>query len=213
MPEHRYRAPEILVGSHKYSYQADVWSLGCIFGEMINGKPTFSGTSTLNQLEEIAKLLGPPTAEDVESFESEFGKTMVETLFLSDEVKAKLEATTLEARFQEHFPTASPDAIDLLMSLLRYNPLQRQLPQDGMRHAYCAQFHEEGQDDQRAEHKVGSTPQDAMPTFLSSNPEPDEKMMKLITHVNDNTKKSTQEYRDLLHGIANAHGDRTSSHR
>ena len=35
----RYRAPEILVGSNQYSYQADLWSLGCIFGEMMNVRP------------------------------------------------------------------------------------------------------------------------------------------------------------------------------
>mgnify|MGYP001807996558 CR=1 FL=1 len=43
-----YRAPEILLGSTSYTKAVDMWSVGCILGEMINGKPIFSGSSTLN---------------------------------------------------------------------------------------------------------------------------------------------------------------------
>lgn len=43
-----YRAPEILLGSTKYSKAVDMWSVGCILGELIVGKPIFPGTSTLN---------------------------------------------------------------------------------------------------------------------------------------------------------------------
>jgi mitogen-activated protein kinase 15 len=46
-----YRAPEILLGSTKYSKAVDMWSVGCILGELILGKPIFPGTSTLNQIE------------------------------------------------------------------------------------------------------------------------------------------------------------------
>ena len=45
-----YRAPEILLGSTKYSKAVDMWSVGCILGELINGKSLFPGTSTLNQI-------------------------------------------------------------------------------------------------------------------------------------------------------------------
>ena len=48
-----YRAPEILLGSTKYHYGVDMWSVGCILGEMIHGKPIFPGQSTINQLEKI----------------------------------------------------------------------------------------------------------------------------------------------------------------
>ena len=43
-----YRAPEILLGSTKYTKAVDMWSVGCILGEMIIGKAIFPGTSTLN---------------------------------------------------------------------------------------------------------------------------------------------------------------------
>ncbi len=40
-----YRAPEILLGAKTYSTPVDVWSIGCIFAEMINQKPLFQGDS------------------------------------------------------------------------------------------------------------------------------------------------------------------------
>lgn len=43
-----YRAPEILLGSTKYTKGVDMWSLGCILAELLLGKPFFPGTSTLN---------------------------------------------------------------------------------------------------------------------------------------------------------------------
>ena len=48
-----YRAPEILLGSSSYSKAVDMWSIGCILGEMYTGKAIFPGTSTLNQIEKI----------------------------------------------------------------------------------------------------------------------------------------------------------------
>ena len=44
----RFRSPEILIGSHAYSKGVDMWSLGCIMGEMLLGKALFPGSSTLN---------------------------------------------------------------------------------------------------------------------------------------------------------------------
>jgi mitogen-activated protein kinase 15 len=77
-----YRAPEILLGSHKYisckmfmlavidsrlclSYTTgvDMWSLGCILGEMLLGRPLFPGTSTFSQLNLILEMLPQPTKE------------------------------------------------------------------------------------------------------------------------------------------------------
>lgn len=43
-----YRAPEILLGSTKYTKAVDMWSVGCIIGELVIGKAIFPGTSTLN---------------------------------------------------------------------------------------------------------------------------------------------------------------------
>jgi len=52
-----YRAPEIILGSNTYSFAVDVWSIGCIYAEMILGTPLFDGKSTYNQIELIFNAL------------------------------------------------------------------------------------------------------------------------------------------------------------
>lgn len=58
-----YRAPEILIANRRYTKGIDMWSLGCILGEMLAGKPIFPGTSTVNQVEKIMSTIPPPSAE------------------------------------------------------------------------------------------------------------------------------------------------------
>jgi cyclin-dependent kinase 2 len=48
-----YRAPEILLGSRHYSTPVDVWSVGCIFAEMVNQRPLFPGDSEIDELFKI----------------------------------------------------------------------------------------------------------------------------------------------------------------
>jgi cyclin-dependent kinase len=62
-----YRAPDVLMGSRKYSTPVDVWSIGCIFAEMANGRPLFAGTSDTDQLDRIFRNLGTPNTEDYPS--------------------------------------------------------------------------------------------------------------------------------------------------
>ena len=56
-----YRAPEILLGSTSYTKGVDMWSVGCILGELILGKPILPGTSTMNQLDLIIEITGKPS--------------------------------------------------------------------------------------------------------------------------------------------------------
>merc|ERR1712166_660790 len=51
-----YRAPDVLLGSRKYSTPVDIWSVGCIFAEMANGRPLVAGTSEADQLQRIFKI-------------------------------------------------------------------------------------------------------------------------------------------------------------
>jgi len=75
-----YRAPEILLGSTRYNKAVDMWSVGCICGELLGGKPMFPGTSTLNQLSRLCEVSGTPTAEDIEAIDSPFAATMSESI-------------------------------------------------------------------------------------------------------------------------------------
>ncbi|KAF0755563.1 hypothetical protein AaE_004924, partial [Aphanomyces astaci] len=57
-----YRPPEILMGVRSYSPAVDIWSIGCIFAEMAQGKPLFTGISEIDQLFQIFSKLATPTA-------------------------------------------------------------------------------------------------------------------------------------------------------
>ena len=48
-----YRAPEILLGSIEYSTPIDIWSIGCIFVELVTKQPLFTGDSEIDQLYRI----------------------------------------------------------------------------------------------------------------------------------------------------------------
>jgi serine/threonine protein kinase len=52
-----YRAPEVLLGSRHYSTAIDMWSVGCIFAEMVcKGAPLFPGDSEIDQIFKIFRF-------------------------------------------------------------------------------------------------------------------------------------------------------------
>jgi len=125
-----YRAPEILLGSTKYTKGVDMWSIGCILGELLGGKPLFPGTSTMNQLDRIIEVVGFPSKEDIEAIGSSFAATMIGSLPMSTAKNVR----TL-------FPSAPDDSLDLLIKLLQFNPSKRITAEEALEHPYVAQFH------------------------------------------------------------------------
>eukprot|EP01121_Diplochlamys_sp_Union-15-3_P010084 TRINITY_DN2794_c0_g1_i1.p1 TRINITY_DN2794_c0_g1~~TRINITY_DN2794_c0_g1_i1.p1 ORF type:complete len:374 (-),score=65.07 TRINITY_DN2794_c0_g1_i1:266-1360(-) len=125
-----YRAPEILLGSNKYTKGVDMWSIGCILGELLGSKPTFPGTSTMNQLDRIIEVVGPPAREDIDAIGSTFASPMVSSL-----------ASGGTKNVRSLFPNAPEDALDLLIKLLKFNPNKRITAEEALQHPYVAQFH------------------------------------------------------------------------
>lgn len=60
-----YRAPEIMLSVQNYNEAIDVWSVGCIFGEMLGRKPLFAGNDYIHQLKLITSLIGKPNEDDL----------------------------------------------------------------------------------------------------------------------------------------------------
>jgi len=125
-----YRAPEILLGSTRYGVQADMWSMGCIFGELLGGKPMFPGTSTLSQISKVLEVTGKPSKEDIESINSELASVMLENTV----VKKKNSLKNL-------YPKATAEELDLLEKLLQFNPNKRINVRDALEHDYVKEFH------------------------------------------------------------------------
>ncbi|KAK2355237.1 Protein kinase superfamily protein [Trifolium repens] len=55
-----YRPPELLLGSTDYGPSVDIWSVGCVFAELLVGKPILKGRTEVEQLHKIFKLCGSP---------------------------------------------------------------------------------------------------------------------------------------------------------
>jgi serine/threonine protein kinase len=126
-----YRAPE-LCGCFftKYTKTIDVWSIGCIFAEILSGKPLFPGRNVVHQLELITDLLGTPSPEEVAKVRNEKARR-----FLS-----QMRPKTAQP-FASRFPRAAPGAVKLLERLLAFDPTQRPTADDALLDPYFAGLH------------------------------------------------------------------------
>ena len=59
----RYRAPELLLGATEYSTPVDLWSVGCIFAEIVSKRALFDGDSEQDQIRKIFRIMGTPNDE------------------------------------------------------------------------------------------------------------------------------------------------------
>ncbi|GAX79806.1 hypothetical protein CEUSTIGMA_g7246.t1 [Chlamydomonas eustigma] len=118
-----YRAPEILLGSKTYSTPVDVWSIGCIFAEMINHKPLFPGDSEIDQLYKIFQGLGTP---DESCWQG------VTSLPDYKDTFPKWRARNIA----ELVPTLDTAGVDLLSRMLVYTPQHRITAKAAMQHEF-----------------------------------------------------------------------------
>uniref|UniRef100_A0AC35U4J3 Protein kinase domain-containing protein n=1 Tax=Rhabditophanes sp. KR3021 TaxID=114890 RepID=A0AC35U4J3_9BILA len=119
-----YRAPEILLGVQRYSTSVDIWSIACIFAEMATIRPLFPGDSEIDQLYRIFRTLSTPTEEswpgikELPDYKGSFPKWT--QCHIEQKMKSVLNA----------------QGIDLLMSMLRYNPNARSDLKQILKHPY-----------------------------------------------------------------------------
>ncbi|KVI00401.1 Protein kinase, ATP binding site-containing protein [Cynara cardunculus var. scolymus] len=143
-----YRAPELLLNSSDYTAAIDVWSVGCIFMELMDRKPLFPGRDHVHQLrllmEDIPKtlvgwgavLIGTPS-------EAELG-------FLNENAKRYIRQLPQYRRqsFTEKFPQVHPAAIDLIEKMLTFDPRHRItgekniIFEDALAHPYLTSLHD-----------------------------------------------------------------------
>lgn len=127
-----YRAPELLLNSPDYTAAIDVWSVGCIFMELMNRKPLFPGKDHVHQLRLITELTGTPTDADLGFIRSENAKRLVQLL-------PQLPRQSLA----EKFPHVHPSAIDICERMLTFDPNQRITVEEALNHPYLGSLHDE----------------------------------------------------------------------
>ncbi|KAJ5917716.1 hypothetical protein N7466_011270 [Penicillium verhagenii] len=126
-----YRAPEIMLTWQKYDVEVDIWSAGCIFAEMLEGKPLFPGKDHVNQFSIITELLGTPPDDVIQTICSENTLRFVKSL-------PKRERQNLALKFRG----ADSDAVDLLERMLVFDPKTRIRAGEALAHEYLAPYHD-----------------------------------------------------------------------
>lgn len=119
-----YRAPDVLLGSRKYSTPVDIWSIGCIFAEMVNGTPLFKGTSEETQLDIIFRHLGTPN------------ETNFPGLTELPDWKDTFPQYPSPRSLHDLVPKLDESGVELLTAMLVYDPSQRITAQTARQHRF-----------------------------------------------------------------------------
>lgn len=128
-----YRAPELLFGSDFYTAEVDVWSIGCIFAELLTRSSFLPGTDSENQLELIIDMVGIPDKETIEKFWGD--KTPA---FLQKNAGSEPGDTP---EFKKRFDGIDKTALDLLRKLLVFDPSKRITIEDAISHEFFNDLH------------------------------------------------------------------------
>jgi len=124
-----YRAPEIMLSWQEYTSAVDVWSVGCVFAELLLLKPLFAGRDYLHQLELITSVRGTPP--DLQGIASQHALAYMQRLPHSE-----------KANLADMFPSAAPVLVDLLDHMLAFLPEERTAVADALKHPYFESLHD-----------------------------------------------------------------------
>lgn len=127
-----YRAPEIMLACQEYTKAIDVWSVGCIFAELLARGPLFPGEDYIQQLRLICDKLGRPPDADLEFVTSERAKRFMLSL-------PNKKPMSMDELFPAH--SGEKDALDLLQKLLLFHPLHRISIEQALEHPFMASLH------------------------------------------------------------------------
>ncbi|XP_006818890.1 uncharacterized protein LOC100376580 [Saccoglossus kowalevskii] len=126
-----YRAPELLCYSDDYSQAVDIWSVGCIFAEMLDRKHLFRGKNFVHQMDLITDILGQPP-------------DCVLDMITSDQVKnyfRRKYRNKLPLPWKLKIPKANNDALDLLTKMTMFDPKLRITAEEALKHPYLSEYH------------------------------------------------------------------------
>ncbi|KAI8927801.1 kinase-like domain-containing protein [Entophlyctis helioformis] len=126
-----YRAPEIMLSFKSYTKAIDMWSVGCIFAELLGGKPLFKGRDYVDQLNQILSICGTPDDETLSRIGSERAQMYIRSLPKMPKIP-----------FAHLYPAASPLAIEMLELLLKFDPAARMTVEEALAHPYLEAYHD-----------------------------------------------------------------------
>ena len=126
-----YRAPELIFGATNYTSNIDIWSAGCVLAELLLGQPIFPGSSGVDQLVEIIKVLGTPSREQIDKMNPNY------TDFKFPSVRPHPWPKVFR-------PRTPADAMELTSRVLEYVPSKRLKPLEACAHKFFDELRQEG---------------------------------------------------------------------
>jgi len=127
-----YRAPELLCDVSSYGKGVDIWSIGCIFAEMICRRPFFQGQNPHNQLAVIVEALGAPPPDEIGFVSHPAAKKAIQGAIDSGK----------QRDFADYFPRGTnPEALDLMKKMLVFLPEGRITVEEALEHKYLGELH------------------------------------------------------------------------
>ncbi|KAK5988779.1 Cyclin-dependent kinase 11B [Cladobotryum mycophilum] len=125
-----YRSPELLLGERSYGAAVDMWSVGCIFGELITREPLLQGGNEVDQMSKIFELCGVPSEETWPNFRR-----------LPNARSLRLPKTPLSTGsvIRARFPNLTSAGASLLNDLLSLDPDRRPSAKEMLEHEYFRQ--------------------------------------------------------------------------
>ncbi|KAL4223999.1 Mitogen-activated protein kinase 7 [Mactra antiquata] len=126
-----YRAPEIMLSLIEYGAAVDMWSVGCIFGEMLGRKHLFPGKEAISQIKLIVGIVGTPDNSLLELCQSPIIKNFFQEIGSKEPVP-----------WSKMYPKASKKAINLLSRMLVLNPKNRITVEQALVHPYLNRYHD-----------------------------------------------------------------------
>ncbi|KAJ1823498.1 hypothetical protein LPJ56_002973 [Coemansia sp. RSA 2599] len=119
-----YRAPELILGSTEYAAAIDMWSAGCILGELLIHRPFMPGKTEREQIKLIGEMIGAPNERIWPGFSN---LPLASTMAFSENRYNNLKLAVRNV---------SANTILLLNALLTYDPRKRISVQKALDHAY-----------------------------------------------------------------------------
>lgn len=128
-----YRAPELLLGTKTYGADVDMWSVGCVFGELLTREPLLQGRNEVDQLSKVFELCGVPTEDSWPGFRRLPNARALKIPKVSADAPAA--GSVIRARF----PALTTAGASLLNDLLALDPARRPSATEVLQHEYFRQ--------------------------------------------------------------------------
>jgi len=185
-----YRPPECLLTDGRYTFKMDMWSVGCVFFEVMSLYPLFPGQNELDQIAKIHEIVGTPS-----------DTLLAKMTDASKHTKHKFAAKE-GVGLKYHLPHASDECLELMEGLLKYDPEERFSARQALKHPYFKDLKEADKLAQRRLKGESGDVRVAPTTQSDQSPKQQPRKTSVTSHtsLNSTTKSMTNKLNTTAQG-------------